>query len=71
MQVGETPELFAVVWREERLYVASCTEFDAASQGKSVEETLKNHKEALELYLEDEDVRRLVKAEAQSLLLLK
>jgi predicted RNase H-like HicB family nuclease len=71
MQVGETLELSAVVWREERLYVASCTELDVASQGKSVEEALRNLKEALELYLEDEDVERPVKAEAPIVTIVK
>jgi predicted RNase H-like HicB family nuclease len=35
--------------------VALCPEFDIASQGKTVESALKNLKEAIELYLEDED----------------
>jgi predicted RNase H-like HicB family nuclease len=71
MQVAETLELSAVVWREERLYVALCPELDVASQGKSVEEALKNLKEALELYLEDEDVKRPVKAEAPIVTIVK
>jgi len=45
----------AVITREGRLYVALCPELDIASQGKTVEEALKNLKEAIELYLEDED----------------
>lgn len=71
MQVAETLELSAVVWREERLYVALCPELDVASQGKSVEEALKNLKEALELYLEDEDVKRPMKAEAPIVTIVK
>ena len=55
MQLTDSLELSAVVRREGRLYVALCPEFDVASQGKSVEEALKNLKEALELFLEDED----------------
>jgi predicted RNase H-like HicB family nuclease len=34
-----------------------------ASQGKSVEEALSNLKEALELYLEDEDIEKPSKTE--------
>jgi len=64
MQVTNTLELSAVVWREDGIYVALCPEFDVASQGKSVEEALRNLKEALELYLEDEDVEKPSKAEA-------
>lgn len=71
MQVAEALELSAVVWREERLYVALCPELDVASQGKSVEEALKNLKEALELYLEDEDVKRPMKAEAPIVTIVK
>ena len=64
MQVAGMLEFSAVVWREEKLYVALCPELDVGSQGKSVEEALANLKEALELYLEDEDVKRPMKAEA-------
>ncbi|MDI6846534.1 MAG: type II toxin-antitoxin system HicB family antitoxin [Candidatus Bathyarchaeia archaeon] len=45
----------SIVWREENLYVAWCPDLDIASQGKSIEESLDNLKEAIELYLEDED----------------
>ena len=41
---------------ETSLYVAWCPELDIASQGESVEDALNNLKEALGLYLEDEDV---------------
>ncbi len=40
---------------ETGLYVAWCAELDIASQGESVEDALNNLKEAMELYLEDED----------------
>ena len=45
--------LTAAVTREGRLYVAQCLEVDVASQGKSGESSLKNLREALELYFED------------------
>ncbi len=48
-------ELPAVVFREGRFYVAFCPVNSVASQGKNVEEALKNLKEALELYYEDEE----------------
>jgi predicted RNase H-like HicB family nuclease len=44
-----------VVWREDDMYVSWCPELDVASQGSTVEEALNNLKEAIELYLEDED----------------
>ena len=71
MQVANTLELSAVVWREDGIYVALCPEFDVASQGKSVEEALRNLKEALELYLEDEDVEKPSEAEAPIVTIVK
>ena len=71
MKVTNTLELSAVVWRENGVYVALCPEFDVASQGKSVEEALRNLKEALELYLEDEDVEKPSEAEAPIVTIVK
>ena len=47
----------SVVWREDDIYVSWCPHLDIASQGKTVEEALNNLKEAIELYLEDEDAQ--------------
>jgi predicted RNase H-like HicB family nuclease len=71
MQVSDSLELSAVIRREGRFYVALCPEFDVASQGKNVEEALKNLKEALELYLEDEDVETPSEAEAPIVTIVK
>ena len=46
-----------MVTREGKWYVALCPELDIASQGKNVEDALSNLKEALELYLTDEDAK--------------
>jgi len=43
----------AVIHREEDMYVAECPEVGTVSQGKKIEEALKNLKEATELYLEE------------------
>ncbi len=43
--------------KDEELYVAVCQPFSVASQGKTEEDAIKNVKEALELYLNDEDVK--------------
>ena len=43
----------AVIHREEDMFVAECPELGTASQGKTVEEAVKNLKEATELYLEE------------------
>ena len=44
-----------VVSQDDNWYVAKCLENFTASQGKSIEEALNNLREALELYLEDND----------------
>lgn len=46
----------AVLSQEKDWIVAICPELDVASEGKTVEEAMRNLKEAVELYLEDEDV---------------
>lgn len=50
-------KLSAIINKEDDLYVSWCPELDLASQGKSIEEALANLKEAVELYLEDEDAQ--------------
>ena len=47
--------LSAIINKEGDWYVSWCPELDIASQGKTVEEAVSNLKEAVELYLEDED----------------
>lgn len=42
-----------VVQKEENWYVAKCVENSVASQGKTIEESIENLREALELYFED------------------
>ncbi|MBI2499121.1 type II toxin-antitoxin system HicB family antitoxin [Candidatus Woesearchaeota archaeon] len=43
----------AIIKKGEKQFVALCTELDVASQGYTVEEALKNLKEAVELYIEE------------------
>ena len=45
--------LTAVIYREEDMYVAECPETRTVSQGKTIEEALRNLREATELYLEE------------------
>jgi len=40
---------------KKNLYVAWCPDLDTASQGKTIEESLTNPKEAIQLHLEDEE----------------
>ena len=44
----------AVVKKEDDWYVAKCLENSVTSQGKTIEESLKNLQEAIELYYQDE-----------------
>jgi predicted RNase H-like HicB family nuclease len=48
--------LSAVIHKEGDWFVSLCPELDVASQGKTIEEAISNLKEAVSLYLEDEDV---------------
>ncbi len=43
----------AIIYKEEDLYVAKCSEVGTVSQGTTVEEALANLKEATQLYLEE------------------
>lgn len=43
-----------LVQKEDNWYVAKCIDNNVASQGKTIEESLSNLKEALELYYENE-----------------
>jgi len=43
----------AIIHKEEDMYVAKCPEVGTVSQGKTIQESLKNLKEATGLYLEE------------------
>ena len=42
-----------IIQKEDEWYVAKCVENDIASQGKTIEDSINNLKEAIELYYED------------------
>ena len=44
-----------IIQKEEKWYVAKCLDNNIASQGKTIEEAMKNLKEALELYMQNEE----------------
>lgn len=48
-------QIHAVVWKEDNWFVARALEVEVTSQGSTEKEGLKNLKEALELYFEDQD----------------
>jgi len=45
-----------VLWKEDRYYVAQCLNVDVSSFGETIAEAIANLKEAVELYLEGEEV---------------
>ncbi|MFA4856022.1 MAG: type II toxin-antitoxin system HicB family antitoxin [archaeon] len=51
----------AVLTKGKVAFVAFCPEFGVTSQGRSEKSALGNLKEAVELYLEDEDVQEMLK----------
>ncbi|MEK6824214.1 MAG: type II toxin-antitoxin system HicB family antitoxin [Nanoarchaeota archaeon] len=46
-------QLNAIITKEEDMYIAKCPEVGTVSQGKTLEEAIKNLEEATELYLEE------------------
>jgi predicted RNase H-like HicB family nuclease len=68
LMAGRTLHLTAAVARDGEWYVAQCLQVDVTSQGRTIEESLKNLREALELYFEDEpapDVGEVITAPIQ------
>jgi predicted RNase H-like HicB family nuclease len=51
--------LTAVLHKEDDMYVAECPVVGTASQGYTVDEAVKNLKEATELYLEEFPLKRV------------
>lgn len=47
--------LTIIIRKENPIYVSWCPELNIASQGKTIENAIKNIREAIELYLEDKD----------------
>jgi predicted RNase H-like HicB family nuclease len=45
-----------ILWKEDRYYVAQCLNVDVSSFGETIAEAIANLKEAVELYLEGEEV---------------
>lgn len=52
--------LTAEVWKEEPMYVAKCKELKVVSQGETAAQALTNLEEAIELYLENEELDRII-----------
>ncbi|MEK7168406.1 MAG: type II toxin-antitoxin system HicB family antitoxin [Patescibacteria group bacterium] len=50
-------DLKAIVWQEESWFVAKALGLEVASQGKTRKEAVKNLQEAVDLLLEDENLK--------------
>jgi predicted RNase H-like HicB family nuclease len=53
--MGNTIKLTAVVWQEGDWYVSQCVELGVASQGRTEKAALRNLKQAVLLYLTDDE----------------
>ena len=53
------PTIHAVISESEGVYVAECLEVAVVTQGESLDETLRNLREAIGLFLADEDPAEL------------
>ena len=49
-------EISYIVYQEGKYYLAQCLNVDVSSFGETIDEAISNLKEAVELYLEGEDV---------------
>lgn len=49
-------EISYIVYQEGEYYVAQCLNVDVSSFGETIDEAISNLKEAVELYLEGEDI---------------
>ncbi|MFO7967748.1 MAG: type II toxin-antitoxin system HicB family antitoxin [Archaeoglobaceae archaeon] len=47
------------VYKGEKYYVAECIDLPVVTQGETLDKTVENIKEAIELHLEDEDLTEL------------
>lgn len=48
-------EINYVVWKEDKYFVSRCINVEVSSFGETIEESVKNLKEAVELYFEGEN----------------
>ena len=49
--------IHAIVERDEGMFVAECLELAAVTQGRSLDEVVSNLREAIELYMQGEDLK--------------
>jgi len=59
----------AYIYKGEKYYVAECNNISVVTQGKTLDETIANLKEAVNLYIEGEDLAELGLLESPKLLI--
>ncbi len=69
MKKNSLDYLTFVVWQEGKHFVSQCLNVDVSSFGKTHEESVKNLREAVDLYLEDAPRGKMIKIERPSLLI--
>ena len=60
--------LHGVVYKGEKYYIGECIDLPVVTQGKSIDEAVKNLREAISLHLEGEDLQSLDISENPSIL---
>jgi predicted RNase H-like HicB family nuclease len=60
----------AYIYKGEKYYVAECTNISVVTQGKTLDETIANLREAVSLYIEGEDLAELGLLENPKLLII-
>jgi predicted RNase H-like HicB family nuclease len=53
-------ELPIITYHEDDMYISEVPVINVASQGKTIEESITNLKEAVELYFEGENVKKII-----------
>ena len=61
MEVKSLKEIDFILWQEGKYYIAQCLNIEVSSFGETVDEAIENLKEAVELYLEGEDIELPIK----------
>ena len=54
-----------IIKKEEEWFVATCLENNIASQGKTIDESIENLKEAITLYYEDNEEKTIIPVKDQ------
>lgn len=55
MKTAMEPVLTIYIHKGEKMYVAECLEIDVITQGNTIDEAIKNIKEAIALYFENKE----------------